>query len=107
MFFFLFSTNKEEAPDNEQEQSNEDVAEVACTLMHFEAAGFKQSTLVLVSFPFVCFQEGSDHDEAEDADAEEDEYDLAGDETSEDSDSEELDEKGDYSQPQLFFTRPD
>ncbi|XP_056878555.1 kinesin-like protein KIF21A isoform X2 [Takifugu flavidus] len=58
------STNKEEAPDNEQEQSNEDVAE-----------------------------EGSDHDEAEDADAEEDEYDLAGDETSEDSDSEELDEK--------------
>lgn len=76
--------------------------------MHFKSAGFKQSTLVLVSFrfvrafPFVCFQEGSDHDEAEDADAEEDEYDLAGDETSEDSDSEELDEKGEYSQPQLF-----
>lgn len=76
--------------------------------MHFKSAGFKRSTLVLVSFrfvwafPFVCFQEGSDHDEAEDADAEEDEYDLAGDETSEDSDSEELDEKGEYSQPQLF-----
>lgn len=70
-----------------------------------------QSTLHLVTllfvfiFPFVCFQEGSDHDEGEDADAEEDEYDLAGDETSEDSDSEELDEKGEHNQQQLFTRR--
>lgn len=28
--FFSFSVNKEEAPGNEQEQSNEDVAEVEC-----------------------------------------------------------------------------
>lgn len=53
----------------------------------------------------MCFQEGSDHDEGEDADAEEDEYDLAGDETSEDSDSEELDEKGEYNEQQLFTRR--
>lgn len=39
------------------------------------------------------FQEGSDHEEGEDADAEEEESDV-GDETSEDSDSEELEEKG-------------
>lgn len=29
--FFSFSVNKEEVPDNEQEQSNEDVAEVECS----------------------------------------------------------------------------
>lgn len=57
-----------------------------------------------LQFPFVCFQEASDHDEGEDADAEEDEYDLAGDETSEDSDSEELDDKGNHGQLQLFLT---
>lgn len=49
---------------------------------------------------FLSSQEGSDHEEGEDADAEEDEYDLAGDEMSgEDSDSEELEEKGKCDQP--------
>lgn len=72
---------------------------------------FKNCLLYLSSFNFLffysfllfCFQEGSDHDEGEDADAEEDEYDLAGDETSEDSDSEELEDKDNYGQLQLFL----
>lgn len=40
------------------------------------------------------YQEGSDHEEGEDADGEEEDFEMAGDETSEESDSEELDEKG-------------
>uniref|UniRef100_A0A3Q2XI51 Kinesin family member 21A n=1 Tax=Haplochromis burtoni TaxID=8153 RepID=A0A3Q2XI51_HAPBU len=39
------------------------------------------------------YQEGSDHEEGEDADGEEEDFEMAGDETSEESDSEELDEK--------------
>lgn len=42
----------------------------------------------------VCRQEGSDHEEVEDADGEEEEFDMAGEETSDESDSEELEEKG-------------
>ena len=42
----------------------------------------------------VCYQEGSDHEEGEDADVEEEDSDMAGDETSDGSDSEELEEKG-------------
>uniref|UniRef100_A0A8D3CC95 Kinesin family member 21A n=1 Tax=Scophthalmus maximus TaxID=52904 RepID=A0A8D3CC95_SCOMX len=38
-------------------------------------------------------QEGSDHEEGEDADGEEEDFDLAGEETSDESDSEELEEK--------------
>nr|XP_046234853.1 kinesin-like protein KIF21A isoform X2 [Scatophagus argus] len=58
------SVIKEEVPDNEQERGN-DEAELEC----------------------------SDHEEGEDADGEEDDFDMAGDETSEESDSEELEEK--------------
>uniref|UniRef100_A0A3P9CH18 Kinesin family member 21A n=1 Tax=Maylandia zebra TaxID=106582 RepID=A0A3P9CH18_9CICH len=39
------------------------------------------------------YQEGSDHEEGEDADGEEEDFEMVGDETSEESDSEELDEK--------------
>lgn len=39
-------------------------------------------------------QEGSDHEEGEDADGEEEDFDMAGEETSDESDSEELEEKG-------------
>lgn len=42
---------------------------------------------------FFC-QEVSDHEEGEDADGEEEDFDMAGDETSDESDSEELEEKG-------------
>lgn len=42
----------------------------------------------------LCCQEGSDHEEGEDADGEEEDFDMAGDETSDESDSEELEEKG-------------
>uniref|UniRef100_A0A3P8SMC0 Kinesin family member 21A n=1 Tax=Amphiprion percula TaxID=161767 RepID=A0A3P8SMC0_AMPPE len=38
-------------------------------------------------------QEGSDHEEAEDADGEDEDFDMAGEESSDESDSEELDEK--------------
>uniref|UniRef100_A0A8D0CWN6 Kinesin family member 21A n=1 Tax=Sander lucioperca TaxID=283035 RepID=A0A8D0CWN6_SANLU len=41
----------------------------------------------------ICRQEGSDHEEGEDADGEEEDFDMAGDETSDDSDSDELEEK--------------
>ncbi|XP_038594438.1 kinesin-like protein KIF21A isoform X2 [Micropterus salmoides] len=58
------SVVKEEMPDNEQERGTEE-AEV----------------------------EGSDHEDGEDADGEEEDFDVAGDETSDGSDSEELEEK--------------
>ncbi|XP_026182746.1 kinesin-like protein KIF21A [Mastacembelus armatus] len=58
------SVIKEEVPDNEQERANEE-AEV----------------------------EGSDHEEGEDANGEEEDFDIAGEETSDGSDSEELEEK--------------
>ncbi|XP_070785480.1 kinesin-like protein KIF21A [Enoplosus armatus] len=58
------SVVKEEVPDNEHERGNEE-AEV----------------------------DGSDHEEGEDADGEEEDFDVAGDETSDESDSEELEEK--------------
>uniref|UniRef100_A0A3Q1HSB5 Kinesin motor domain-containing protein n=1 Tax=Anabas testudineus TaxID=64144 RepID=A0A3Q1HSB5_ANATE len=45
-------------------------------------------------FSFCCHQEGSE--EGEDADGEEDDFDMAGEETSEESDSEELEEKENF-----------
>lgn len=39
-------------------------------------------------------QEGSGHEDGEDADGEDEDFDLEGDETSDESDSEELEEKG-------------
>lgn len=53
--------------------------------------------MFLLSSSCACFircQEGSDHEEGEDADGEEEDFDMAGDETSDESDSEELEEKG-------------
>ncbi|XP_037616162.1 kinesin-like protein KIF21A isoform X1 [Sebastes umbrosus] len=57
------SVIKEEVPDNDHEPGNEET------------------------------EEGSDHEEGEDADVEEEDSDMAGDETSDGSDSEELEEK--------------
>lgn len=48
------------------------------------------------------YQEGSDHEEGEDADGEEEDFDIVGDETSDDSDSEELEEKGRIKCNRLF-----
>uniref|UniRef100_A0A8C9XVI5 Kinesin family member 21A n=1 Tax=Sander lucioperca TaxID=283035 RepID=A0A8C9XVI5_SANLU len=59
--------------------------------------GFKDRTLCIFPVFFtrarICRQEGSDHEEGEDADGEEEDFDMAGDETSDDSDSDELEEK--------------
>uniref|UniRef100_A0A8D3BS51 Kinesin family member 21A n=1 Tax=Scophthalmus maximus TaxID=52904 RepID=A0A8D3BS51_SCOMX len=62
---------------------------------------FKDVYHTLLCVYFVVFtlcvllhhQEGSDHEEGEDADGEEEDFDLAGEETSDESDSEELEEK--------------
>uniref|UniRef100_A0A673CD88 Kinesin-like protein KIF21A n=1 Tax=Sphaeramia orbicularis TaxID=375764 RepID=A0A673CD88_9TELE len=54
----------------------------------------KKKSLLCFLYVFVCQQEGSDHEDGEDADGEEEDFDIAGDESSEESDSEELDEKG-------------
>uniref|UniRef100_A0A8C9XWJ3 Kinesin family member 21A n=1 Tax=Sander lucioperca TaxID=283035 RepID=A0A8C9XWJ3_SANLU len=58
---------------------------------------FKDRTLCIFPVFFtrarICRQEGSDHEEGEDADGEEEDFDMAGDETSDDSDSDELEEK--------------
>uniref|UniRef100_A0A8C3AXJ5 Kinesin family member 21A n=1 Tax=Cyclopterus lumpus TaxID=8103 RepID=A0A8C3AXJ5_CYCLU len=53
------------------------------------------SLLSLVYFTCVSLrrQEGSDHEEGEEADGEEEDFDIPGDDTSDDSDSEELEEK--------------
>uniref|UniRef100_A0AAQ5X3F2 Kinesin motor domain-containing protein n=1 Tax=Amphiprion ocellaris TaxID=80972 RepID=A0AAQ5X3F2_AMPOC len=64
------SVVKDELPDNDQERGNEEV----------------------YLFPRL-HQEGSDHEEAEDADGEDEDFDMAGEESSDESDSEELDEK--------------
>ncbi|XP_051802237.1 kinesin-like protein KIF21A [Acanthochromis polyacanthus] len=57
------SVVKDELPDNDQERGNEEA------------------------------EEGSDHEEAEDADGEDEDFDMAGEESTDESDSEELDEK--------------
>uniref|UniRef100_A0A4W6E4U6 Kinesin family member 21A n=1 Tax=Lates calcarifer TaxID=8187 RepID=A0A4W6E4U6_LATCA len=49
--------------------------------------------IVLMLRVLLYHQEGSDHEEGEDADGEEEDFDMAGEETSDDSDSEELEEK--------------
>lgn len=51
--------------------------------------------LLSASDPFLfILQEGSGHEDGEDADGEDEDFELEGDETSDESDSEELDEKG-------------
>uniref|UniRef100_A0A673CCV2 Kinesin-like protein KIF21A n=1 Tax=Sphaeramia orbicularis TaxID=375764 RepID=A0A673CCV2_9TELE len=55
--------------------------------------GYEKVSLLCFLYVFVCQQEGSDHEDGEDADGEEEDFDIAGDESSEESDSEELDEK--------------
>uniref|UniRef100_A0A673CFF6 Kinesin-like protein KIF21A n=1 Tax=Sphaeramia orbicularis TaxID=375764 RepID=A0A673CFF6_9TELE len=54
---------------------------------------YEKVSLLCFLYVFVCQQEGSDHEDGEDADGEEEDFDIAGDESSEESDSEELDEK--------------
>ncbi len=98
---FRFSVVRDEVPDNEQERGNEEAEVVGedslnqsfyCHLKIFAALFLV--CIVLFMCALVRFQEGSDHEEGEDADGEEDDFDMAGDETSDDSDSEELEEKG-------------
>ena len=50
--------------------------------------------IVFTLYLLLHLQEGSDHEEGEDADGEEEVFDVAGEETSDDSDTEELEEKG-------------
>uniref|UniRef100_A0A3Q0QV88 Kinesin family member 21A n=1 Tax=Amphilophus citrinellus TaxID=61819 RepID=A0A3Q0QV88_AMPCI len=86
------SVVKEEFPDNDQERGNEEAEVVGDHIKQFD-----QSVKMFVAFYSLLFlsihQEGSDHEEGEDADGEEEDFDMAGEETSEESDSEELEEK--------------
>ncbi|XP_030575668.1 kinesin-like protein KIF21A isoform X2 [Archocentrus centrarchus] len=86
------SVVKEEFPDNDQERGNEEAEVVGDHIKQFD-----QSVKMLFAFYSLLFlsihQEGSDHEEGEDADGEEEDFDMAGEETSEESDSEELEEK--------------
>lgn len=83
-------------PDNEQERGSEDAEVVSGEALN---KAFRLLFKYICLFMFVCVcllccQEGSDHEEGEDADGEEEDFDMVGDETSDESDSEELEEKG-------------
>ncbi|KAG8005713.1 Kinesin-like protein KIF21A, partial [Nibea albiflora] len=87
------SVIKEDVPDNEQERGNDEAEVVGggslkplFVLCLYECGVFFMCVLI-------CRQEGSDHEEGEDADGEEEDFDMAGEETSDESDSEELEEK--------------
>ncbi|XP_070847961.1 kinesin-like protein KIF21A isoform X2 [Chaetodon trifascialis] len=87
------SVIKEGVPDNEQERGNDEVEVVGGQSQN---QAFRFHFLVCIVFfmcVLPCCQEGSDHEEGEDADGEEEDEDMVGDETSDESDSEELEEK--------------
>ena len=95
LFFSSFSVIKEEGPDNDQERGNEEAEVVGG-----EIKILVYNTLLCVYFVVLILcvplrhQEGSDHEEGEEADGEEEDFEMVGEETSDESDSEELEEKG-------------
>lgn len=87
--------------DNEQEQGNEEAEVVSRESLNRARLAFKYSYDTICC---VCSQEGSEHEGGMDADVEDEDFDMAGDETSDESDSEELEEKGKIScMIQTFF----
>lgn len=92
MLYSFLSAVKEEVPDNEQEPGNEE-ADVVSGQGLDEATSLPGKYIYYGHSVFVQ-QDGSDHEEGEDADGEEEDFDMAGEDASDESDSEDQEEKG-------------